>query len=433
VIADSFLNNAPGNVSFAIVSQNFGNSSAPAAGYPLVPGTPGSAAAVAAASNSAFVSGFSSGASYTTLSSVAGFSAPSIVSATSHISYPTYEEWSASLEQQITKAAALSITYVGNHGYHEPVVNNSVNAFYVPDSNILNATDPYYDPTGSFFPSFPRNPPNSNFSASTQVYSGAVSNYHGLVASLVNRGKYITMQFNYAFSHAMDEVSNGGFDGFGANSINPQNPYALKQNYGNSDYDTRHYVSASYVVKVPHWRGPQILTGGWEIGGTAFHNDGFPFSVIAGSQSAATLGQYGGALYAKQIAPLTNTHCGGASHALQPSTVQNPCSFLSDFTHPTDFGQGRRNSIYGSSYTDTDLSVSKTIGIPGWEAASFKGGVQFFNLFNHPNFGQPNGNIDSSTAGLIGGTVNTPTSILGSFLGGDASPRLVQLVAKFTF
>jgi hypothetical protein len=60
-------------------------------------------------------------------------------------------------------------------------------------------------------------------------------------------------------------------------------------------------------------------------------------------------------------------------------------------------------------------------------------GTQFFNLFNHPNFDQPVGHISDPNCGSIVGTVNTPTSILGSFLGGDASPRLIQLKGTLTF
>jgi hypothetical protein len=90
--------------------------------------------------------------------------------------------------------------------------------------------------------------------------------------------------------------------------------------------------------------------------------------------------------------------------------------------------------MFGPNYTDTDFAVNKGFGVPGWEGAKLKVGAQFYNLFNHPNFGQPGANIASpGTLGLITSTVNTPTSILGSFLGGDASPRLIQLTAKFDF
>jgi hypothetical protein len=60
-------------------------------------------------------------------------------------------------------------------------------------------------------------------------------------------------------------------------------------------------------------------------------------------------------------------------------------------------------------------------------------GAQAFNLLNHPNFDQPDGNISSPTFGTIIHTVNTPTSIFGSFLGGDASPRAIQLRAEIQF
>jgi hypothetical protein len=82
---------------------------------------------------------------------------------------------------------------------------------------------------------------------------------------------------------------------------------------------------------------------------------------------------------------------------------------------------------------NTKLTEKTSLGI----------GFQFFNLFNHPNFDQPFNDIAAFAGpgspaspgdfGTIVSTVNTPTSILGSFLGGDASPRLIQLKAEFKF
>ncbi|MGC1300462.1 MAG: hypothetical protein WA869_35995, partial [Alloacidobacterium sp.] len=96
-----------------------------------------------------------------------------------------------------------------------------------------------------------------------------------------------------------------------------------------------------------------------------------------------------------------------------------------------------RNQFTGSGYTDTDLSLTKGFGIPHWESANLRLGAQFFNILNHPNFAQPVNDVESGSGqggfGTINGTVNTPTSILGSFLGGDASPRLIQLKATFSF
>jgi hypothetical protein len=48
-------------------------------------------------------------------------------------------------------------------------------------------------------------------------------------------------------------------------------------------------------------------------------------------------------------------------------------------------------------------------------------------------FDQPDADIASQTFGRIINPVASPTSISGSFLGADSSPRLVQLHAMFTF
>ena len=107
---------------------------------------------------------------------------------------------------------------------------------------------------------------------------------------------------------------------------------------------------------------------------------------------------------------------------------------MNDYTSATDFGQSRRNQLRGPNYTDVDLSIIKGFQIPKWQTGKVTVGVQFFNLFNHPNFASPANDLASpGTIGTITSGVSAPTSILGSGLGGDASPRLIQLVAKFSF
>jgi hypothetical protein len=54
-------------------------------------------------------------------------------------------------------------------------------------------------------------------------------------------------------------------------------------------------------------------------------------------------------------------------------------------------------------------------------------------VLNHPNFDQPINNVADPQFGQILNTVSPPTSIYGSFLGADASPRLIQLRASITF
>jgi hypothetical protein len=77
--------------------------------------------------------------------------------------------------------------------------------------------------------------------------------------------------------------------------------------------------------------------------------------------------------------------------------------------------------------------VEKAFGVPKWETAQFSIGARFFNIFNHPTFYFPVMNLDSTQFGQIIQTVGSPTSIFASGLGANASPRLIQLPAKFVF
>jgi hypothetical protein len=408
-IADDFLNNAPTNVPFTVYGPAFGGTN-----LALVPSAPGSAYSVVSASNAAFTSGFANGASNATLSAVPGFSSPNLYTALPKIYNPSYVEWSMAIEQQVSKFDSIGVMYVGNHSYHEPELNNGVNAY-----------------NGGGAPGFsevPTSVPNPNFASVTEISSSSSGNYNGLVVSGSHRSRSLTVNLNYQWSHALDDISNGGFDGFSGNSVNPDDPYDLRKNYGNADYDTRQYVSGSYIYSLPHYGGPKVLVDNWQFSGTVFHSTGLPFSVLDSGTASAIAG-YAGPLYAQQTGSLKGiNHCGGTSAA-----NGTPCAFSTMFTSATDFGQSRRNQMFGPNYTDSDFSVTKGFNIPGWESAKVHFGAQLFNLFNHPNFGQPGNGITSSNLGTITSTVNPPTSILGSFLGGNASPRLIQLTGKFDF
>src|ERR1019366_8305032 len=237
-----------------------------------------------------------------------------------------------------------------------------------------NAYDPYGDNA-----TLPAARPNAALGSTTYYYSGSWSNYNGLIATVSSRINWLSMQFNYAYGHALDTTSNGGFDSFGVNAVGQINPYDLRQNYGNADYDTRHYISANYAISIPHFAGPRALVDNWEVSGTVFHNSGYPFSVTDATGDII----YGAAALAKQLDNNFNHHCGGASHTL------TPCDFASHFANSTDYGQQRRNQLYGPNYSDVDLDVAKGFKIPGTEVGKLKVGVQFFNLMNHTNFQIP--------------------------------------------
>jgi hypothetical protein len=96
------------------------------------------------------------------------------------------------------------------------------------------------------------------------------------------------------------------------------------------------------------------------------------------------------------------------------------------------FAQGR-NRFRGPSYFNTDFAVMKNTRIPGWESGELEIGFQFFNLFNHPNFGLPVNNTADPIFGQIQ-TLNQPaTSILGAGRGGLTAMRMIQLKVQLQF
>jgi hypothetical protein len=160
-----------------------------------------------------------------------------------------------------------------------------------------------------------------------------------------------------------------------------------------------------------------------------------PFTVVDSAATAllqaSNYGPGGGTqqVFADVLGSTTNS-CGASAATLTGA----PCLQQSNFGSPANnWGQQRRNQFRGPGYFNTDFAVEKGFGIPKWEGAQFSIGARFFNIFNHPNFAFPIMINGASGFGRIVQTVSSPTSIYGSGLGADASPRLVQLQAKFTF
>ena len=229
------------------------------------------------------------------------FTRPTFISVAHSVKLPTYEEWSLAVERQVARNTVVSVTYIGNRSYHQPTQR-------LPNS---------YDASGTIA-SLPSSRPNAALGSVTEFYSGSISNFNGLHATATSRLNWLTLQFNYAYGHALDTISNGGFNSFniaglndGVGQINPNN---LQQNYGNADYDTRHYISANYAISIPHFGGPRVLTDDWQIAGTIFHNSGYPFSVT--DNSGAVI--YGSVPLAQQLDNNFNHHCGGGAACHHP-------------------------------------------------------------------------------------------------------------------
>jgi len=391
-------------------------------GLPIAPTVPGSATSVVAACNTAFNSTFFGGGTVANFLATAptGCKVPDYNSVANKVFNPTYQEWNVELQQGIGKNTSVSINYVGNHGYHEFFYNQLVNAFNNPATGVTAAQ-------------LPPVAPDIRIANVQNLYNGAVSNYNGLTASLSQRAVAgFSSQFNYTWSHAIDEVSNGGINPFSLNDslLGQINPFNLRaQNYGNADYDVRHNLTANYLWQIPFKFNNRALNqalGGWTIGGTFLAHSGYPYTV----QDFAALFGNGATANIAGASPLPS-FLGGTrpGNCNDPSNV---CLTLSQFTPSgteVGFGNQRRNSFRGPYYFNSDFTLRMDFRIK--ERLNFGVGATAYNVFNHPNFANPIHDVSStSTFGLIQSTVTPPTSPYGAFVGSAVSGRILQLNAQ---
>lgn len=418
-------------------------------GTEIAPGVPNSAVDATIAANQTFTSGFAQGQlscaspnanTNTCLQPVAITAVPD-----GKLHAPYFMQWSLGLERQIGSAINLRAQYVGTRAVNQPY-QTQVNGYQTVCSGCF-APFPYGQPT------------DPRFGAVTQLSTGANSHYNALQLTAEKRLTHgLQLQTNYTFSRCMDTVSNGGFLPFSAGGIISPLPGALGRQYGPCDYDVRHNLTAQYVYELPVKTRRRMLgyaVNGWQISGTAFWHSGLPFSVLSAPYTANGNGivQGGGPQYASVVAGTPLYAHGAVAGVTQPGTIQwlNPDAFVStvdpstgacaggDTPQNCQFGNLGRNSLRGPDFTWSDFYLTKwfTLG----ERLKMRIDGQFFNVFNHPNFGLPvlgyagiPGNRSTQTGfGALTYTTSPPTGLLGVGLGGDSSPRMIAFQARLEF
>ncbi|TAM81092.1 MAG: TonB-dependent receptor [Acidobacteria bacterium] len=374
-------------------------------------------------SNTAFLKAFATGGTLGSIvNQVPAFTPPNLASAEHTMRLPQYQEWNLEIQKGFGANTIVSVNYIGNHGIHELVPNFSINGY------------------ADNFVGMPAVPPDARFAQVNFLQPAGVSSYNGMTISFRHNFSHGLITANYTYGHALDILSNGGSTlpfiySTNESTLYAQNPYNIKDNYGNADYDNRHNLNFAYVYDLPiRWllfgHGWKPLVNGWQASGSLFTHSGFPYTV----EDFTAQGNLGGQNFG---GPIFATYLNNAAPTVACNSPDHPCLNASQFApaanNPGRFGIQGRNRFIGPGYFNTDLGLSKTTSLPGWESARLALGFQFFNVLNHPNFDQPINNVADPQFGQILNTVSPPTSIYGSFLGADASPRLIQLRASITF
>lgn len=401
----------------------------------------GSMYANAAAGNSAVSSGFGSGGTVTSLNNALTalgipFSPPSIGAYFNPGNFheAQYVEYSLQLQRQFGKSDGLSFTYAGNFGFREIIQN----PFENPSTGVIdNATGAWV--SNGALGGLSATPPDPSFGQVNAIANNAHSNYSAAMVSYTHQGHGLTGHLSYTYSHALDLVSNAG-----VGNAEPYNSGTLAKqltptlgpgnlNYSNADYDIRNNLVGDMVYVEPYKVQNRLinpLVSGWTVAAKQYYRSGEPFSVTNSNAIGAftSLASLGSALMPEALtSSLTNT-CGINPHGAVTASCLDSTQYSSN---QTTFGNLRRNAFFGPHYADTDATLTKQIVKA--EGFTFTLGAQAYNLFNHPNFGNPGGTVGDSNFGYITNTQAPPTSPYGSFQSAAVTQRVLVVNGKITF
>jgi hypothetical protein len=247
---------------------------------------------------------------------------------------------------------------------------------------------------------------------SNLVASIAQSNYNSLQTTLNKQFSHgMSFQVNYTYAHAIDDASDA-FQPQEDQTVFPPNSNELKREKGSSSFDVRHRAVINYVAELPFGRGKSRLNEGiigrvlegWTWSGIATLQSGFPFEVFAAGIDSDGTGATQRASYSTTptIVPVLNR-----------TTQTGPNVGL--FTFPLFGGPGNvgRNSFYGPAYKNFDMVIAKTTKIT--ERINLEFRSEYYNVFNHPNFSQPDNFInDGSFFGQSSGEVGRNDGTTGA-------------------
>jgi hypothetical protein len=374
---------------------------------------------------------------------------------------PYVENWTVGIQHAFSGKLSFESTYVGNHG---------TKLTGVVDRNQA-APDPLTTGAQPFAAQYPYlNIINylSNFYGST--YNGwqntlTARNYHGLDFVL-----------GYTYSHALDDLSSNWVAFLPMDSTRPSLDHA------SGDEDIRHRFTLSVTYSLPEKKTKSQLLEGWQVNTIITVQSGQPWNIndqannFSGTNEAAdrwdlvgkpsdfkSIGQSGipcfgpgnnactGAIpqaclaAAAGVGPAATASLTGVGiPANSPLIPTNFCYMVGNSVLIPNgigqFGTLGRNVFRDTGFRNVDFSVSKNFNLGERVKAQFR--FETFNIFNHPNYANPNGatsgygqgaNADPSAAGAFGCGCSTPDQAAFNPVLGSGSNRAIQLGLKFLF
>ena len=347
------------------------------------------------------------------------FAASDIFTVDQKIRTPYIQNYNFNVQQQLGSGAAFQIGYVGSTGrklFRYRDLNQSVGGGPLP---------------------YPQ------FVYINQFESSAISNYNSLQANLRIQTHGLNSVINYTWAHSIDTASDG--QDFVPNATQPDNSFRPSGERANSNFDVRQRFSWNFSYELPSPQTYKALLGGWVLNGILTMQTGQPVNVnylfegdFNGSDEFFGRPDVVGNPFAGRHFP--DAFLNAAAFAVPCTWDASAGSCVAGTQH---FGNLGRNAFTGPSFKDFDFSVAKNMTFHEKLKTQFR--VDFFNIFNHPNFSNPmlpnfavdflGGSLPDAQGRGVGSIPITATPDVGSgnpFLGGGG-PRNIQLALKFMF
>ena len=310
---------------------------------------------------------------------------------------PYTEQWHAAIEQQIPFSTVLKFAYVGTKGTH-------LDNFRDINSNQWGANGATTVTVARPFPTFGQ---------ISELETRQVSSYNALQVTAERRAHGLGFLASYTYSHALDEGS--------GESAAVSNPYNLRYDYGNADYNVPNRFVASANYQLP-FKGSGLLgplERGWQLNAIGQFYDGTPFSV--GTTDAFGDGQSTRAIL------LPGFGNGSLPKGQRGLTAAHPWFNTAAFAVPAvtsfTYGNSGRNSLEGPGTKYVDFSIFKDTHLTESKVLQLR--AEAFNLGNTPQFNNPNATAGTAAIGSISGA--------GSDLTFQRTARQIQFAAKITF
>jgi hypothetical protein len=248
--------------------------------------------------------------------------------------------------------------------------------------------------------------------------------YHALQIKLERR--FSTGFFllgSYTFSKSIDDASATTVNGGAGSTAEPQDSFNWRADRALSNFDARHRMEVSFIYELPFGKGKRFLNtssrvedgflGGWQVNGIGGAQSGQPFTPELSNGGPDINADPGGAVRPDLVGNPKLSSGQSLNHWFNVSAFVVPGQ---DGTAPYTFGNAGRNILEGPNFVNLDFSLFKAFSLSERLKLQFR--AEFFNIFNHPNFGFPNPNVDLPQAGII-------TSA--------SAPREIQFALKLLF